>query len=66
VGRFENLEEDFSFVTKTIGFRAELPRAASTAKAKDLQSYRDFYDDRLTRIVGERYRQDAEIFGYSF
>jgi hypothetical protein len=40
--------------------------SADMANVKDSQSYRDFYDDRLARIVGERYRQDAEIFGYSF
>jgi hypothetical protein len=26
----------------------------------------DFYDGRLAEIVGERYRDDAKVFGYSF
>jgi hypothetical protein len=35
VGRFENLEEDFSFVTKMLGFNAKLPHAVNMAKVKD-------------------------------
>jgi hypothetical protein len=66
VGRFEDLEKDFSYVTKTTGIRAKLPHVVSTAEFKDSPSYRDFYDERLARMVGERYREDAEIFGYSF
>jgi hypothetical protein len=66
VGRFENLEEDFAFVTKRIGIDARLPHAADTASIRSSRSYRDFYDEKLAEMVGERYREDIEIFGYSF
>jgi chondroitin 4-sulfotransferase 11 len=66
VGRFENLEEDFEIVTKRIGIDARLPHAANTSSIRGSRSYRDFYDEKLARMVGERYREDVEIFGYSF
>jgi hypothetical protein len=66
VGRFENLEEDFEIVTKRIGINAQLPHAANTASIRGSRSYRDFYGEKLARMVGERYREDVEIFGYSF
>jgi hypothetical protein len=66
VGRFENLEEDFEFVTERIGINAQLPHAADTSSTRGSRSYRDFYDEKLARMVGERYREDIEIFGYSF
>ena len=66
VGRFENLAEDFQFVAKEIGLdRAELMHLAK-AKPRKGYPYRDFYDERLARMVGERYREDADLFGYSF
>jgi hypothetical protein len=66
VGRFENLEEDFEFVTKRIGINAQLPHVADTSSTRGSRSYRDFYDEKLARMVGERYRKDIKIFGYSF
>ena len=66
VGRFENLEEDFEVVTKKIGIDAQLPHAANTASIRGSRSYRDFYDERLAEMVGERYREDIDLFGYSY
>jgi hypothetical protein len=66
VGRFENLEADFEYVTKRIGIDAQLPHAADTSSIRSSRPYRDFYDEKLARMVGERYREDIEIFGYSF
>jgi hypothetical protein len=66
VGRFENLEEDFGIVAKRLGLEINLPETVSSADLKGLRSYRDFYDERLAEIVGERYRDDAKVFGYSF
>ena len=65
VGRFENLEEDFRLVAERIGLKSDLPHAGGS-KGKNSSSYRNFYDERLARMVGERYREDATLFGYSF
>jgi len=65
VGRFENLEKDFGFVAERIGLEPSLPQAGAS-RSRDSRSYRDFYDEKLARMVGERYREDANLFGYSF
>ena len=65
VGRFENLKEDFGLVAERIGLETGLPHAGSS-RSQNPPSYRDFYDERLARMVGERYREDAALFGYSF
>jgi hypothetical protein len=65
VGRFENLQADFGHIAQEIGLKARLSHTKKS-KTNNSPSYRDFYDERLARMVGERYREDADIFGYSF
>lgn len=64
LGRFERLAEDFHFVRERIG----LPRNALPwlQKARRAARYTDFYDKETRQIVGERFRQDIETFGYEF
>ncbi len=63
VGRYENLAEDFGRVAARIGLEAGLPHLLPSGRDA---AYQEFYDRRLAALVGERYRLDAEIFGYSF
>jgi len=67
VGRFEDLSADFEHVTKKIGAAGEieLPHKLRSKNRKG-RSYADFYDDRLKKLVHERFRDDIEIFEYSF
>jgi chondroitin 4-sulfotransferase 11 len=66
VGRFESLEEDFGLVAGEIGAPClKLPHLTRSFSRGE-RSYRDFYDDELAEKVGERFRRDAELFGYSF
>jgi hypothetical protein len=66
VGRFENLEEDFARVADALGSpHLSLPHL-TPAGTRNSRHYREFYDARLARLVGERYRADANIFGYTF
>jgi chondroitin 4-sulfotransferase 11 len=67
VGRFENLSADFAEVAGRIGGgkRLELPHRMRSA-SRESRPYTEFYDDRLKDLVHERYREDVEIFGYSF
>jgi len=66
VGRFENLAEDFDFVAKKIGDeRLELPHLLRSGRRRS-RPYVEFYDDRLRELVRRRFRDDVEIFGYSF
>ena len=66
VGRFERLREDFVHVAAGIGAPGlELPHRLKS-EARESSPYTDFYDERLKRLVGVRYEQDIETFGYSF
>jgi hypothetical protein len=64
LGRFERLAEDFRLVQESIGLpRNELPWLQ---KARNAARYTDFYTKETRQIVGERFRQDIEMFGYEF
>jgi chondroitin 4-sulfotransferase 11 len=67
VGRFENLEADFAVVAEEIGGarRLQLPHKLRST-SRESRPYTDFYDGRLKDLVYERYREDIEIFNYSF
>lgn len=64
VGRFENLGEDFAWVGEGIGVPdLTLPHLLRTSGGSP---YRAAYDARTRSLTEERYRRDAEVFGYSF
>jgi hypothetical protein len=66
VGHFENLEEDFPYVTQRIGVpELQLPHLLRS-KTRGERSYSGFYDDGLAELVYDRYAEDVETFGYSF
>ena len=73
IGRFENLNEDFSVLQKVlgmpykplidnVGYTADVTRRKSDGKVH----YSHFYDNKLRRLVEEIYSEDIERFGYSF
>jgi sulfotransferase famil protein len=65
VGRFERLSEDFAEVAPKIGAEPVLPHLTRSA-GRDERHYRSFYDSELAEMVGERYSEDARLFGYAF
>lgn len=66
VGRFENLRDDFARVAEKIGVPGlDLPHRLKS-KSRKSRHYKDFYDERLKRLVAERYETDIETFGYSY
>jgi len=82
VGRFERLQDDFARVCERLGIpdpslphanaarperargRVMLRLRARSAARRD--SYLRYYDPRLRDVVGERYAEDIEAFGYAF
>lgn len=62
VGRFENLEEDFTAICGRLGVQAELGHAKPSSRG----SYRDYYDPASRELVAEVFAEDLEAFGYSF
>jgi len=60
VGRFENLDEDFNAIVKTIGIDLKLDKHNST----DHKHWSEYYDDDLKRVAYSKLDMDFEIFGY--
>lgn len=62
VGRFETLADDFASICSRLGVETRLPRL----NASSHQAYQSYYDDRTMRLVLEAFREDVELFGYTF
>lgn len=64
IGRYENLQEDFNQVCRTIGIAPkQLPHKR---QAKDRSDYRKYYTDEIAELVAQRFKPDIEAFGYTF
>lgn len=62
VGRFENIEKDFSYICQRIGLNLRLPTLNATSR----RPYQDYYDTEARDLVSKLWAQDIANFGYSF
>ena len=63
VGRFENFEADVNHILRVLEIgHSKIPHRNKS----DRTHYQDYYDAESAEMVGEMYREDAEIFGYTF
>lgn len=63
IGRFENLREDFGEVCRFIGCdRISLPHEVRGSG----EDYREHFDTESIELVRDVYRNEIELFGYSF
>lgn len=63
IGRFDNLEDDFSHVTDVLGIKDKsLPKLL----AGDNQHYSQFYDEEMKDIVYRKYRDEIALFKFEF
>lgn len=63
IGRFENLQGDFSSILKSLGLPdVQLPLVNVTKHAH----YTHLYDDKTRELVGEIFAKDIERFNYAF
>ena len=65
LAKYENYEEDISFLAKK--FRVNLPTDTriNSSKKKEM-NYRDFYDQKSYEFVLNYYRRDIKFLKYSF
>jgi hypothetical protein len=64
VGRFENLQTDFSKIAETIGLKnAELPKERYTGESA---SYIEAFNDQTKDIIWKRYEKEIKYFGFEF
>jgi sulfotransferase famil protein len=62
IGRFENLENDFAEACRRIGIAARLTHRNPSRH----DDYRTYYDEETRALVAEHFREDVEMFGYTF
>jgi len=61
-GKFESLNEDFEHIRGIIGIDAVLPHLNASNRA----AYQTYYNDETRAIVADWFREDLDVFGYSF
>jgi hypothetical protein len=62
IGKYENLQDDFDEICRQIGINASLTHK-NKSKHKD---YREYYNDYTRNLIEEAFKEDIEMFGYSF
>jgi hypothetical protein len=62
IGRFENIDRDFSDVAARLGLSPELP----VLNRSSHRHYREYYDAVTREIAAQFYRRDVEAFAYEF
>jgi hypothetical protein len=64
IGRYENLQQDFQHICKTLD--AGHLRLPHKRKAGDRRDYRSYYSDELATLVGDWFKRDIEALDYRF
>lgn len=62
VGRFETLEQDFNYVCQLLNVEAALPKLNRTSH----RDYHSYYNATTRQIVEDYFKEDIQLFGYSF
>ena len=60
IGKYENLNHDFSSITKELGLSVTLPHLNRTIRSK----CKDYYDDESVDIVLRNFKKDFDLFNY--
>ena len=63
VGRYENLNSDFEFIRKKLGYNCN---ELSIENKSQHTHYSDYYNAESIEIVRNSYRPDINLFGYEF
>ena len=62
IGRFENLNSDFTYISDKIGIKSKLCHVNKTNRKR----YRRYYSKEIKESISKRYEDDIGFFGYSF
>ena len=62
VGKYENLNDDLNYISNKIGFKIDIGHYRKT----NHQSYRNYFDDESKNIIESYFRNDLDLFDYSF
>jgi len=62
IGRFENYENDVTFILNHLGINTEIKKMNSSKHSL----YREIYNNKTRDIVAQLYANDIEMFGYEY
>lgn len=62
VGRYENLQQDFTTLREKLAITEQLPHLNKS----NHRDYHSYYNDHTQRLVAEHFQADIDLFGYSF
>ncbi len=62
IGYFENLDQDFKYITNKIGISCDLPM---NNKSKH-KNYQNYYSEETKEIIRKVYSKDIRMLGYDF
>ena len=62
IGRFETLEQDFSFIMDKIGIQANLKHYNKSVKCR----CQDLYNEKSKNIIANLYKTDIDKYNYTF
>ena len=62
IGKFEKIDQDFFHVANWLHQEVKLPRLMQS----DNRLYTEAYTHKLIQVVADRYKEDIELFDYSF
>ncbi|MCX7096626.1 MAG: sulfotransferase family 2 domain-containing protein [Methylococcales bacterium] len=62
VGRFENLADDFNYVSQYLGLEASIPYLNQSHH----RPYQSYYDSETYELIAEHFKDDIALLGYEF
>ena len=63
IGRFENLTQDFAYIIDKLGLaERKLPELLVSGNSL----YTDFYNEKLIKVIAERYDEEIKLFKFEF
>ena len=66
VGRYENLQADFSSICRDISLPEIQLDTVNPTQHRQQRDYREFYSPETKQIVADKYQKDIDLFGYTF
>jgi hypothetical protein len=66
IGKFETLQEDYNKILEKIGLPPRNLPGLNIDPSKIAIAYRNSYNSKTQSIIYERYKDDIDLFGYTF
>jgi hypothetical protein len=65
IGNLETIESDMEYICNKLDIDLQFVPKINVSNVEN-ESYQDYYDEETKKIVGDRFRLDCELFGYTF